>query len=169
MSSNTYQKFCQDLEVVSDFIGGHLSHLLLHVLYSAGREGLVVPTAVAEGAGNGISGYHITLSQGEDTLQGDRGGGGEGRGQIEKEGERGREDKGGGEVDKEKEKVILSFSPSSRMHPMGIQSSNNMIRSIHFFPPSIKTLQCQQADSTHTHRHTILLSTSAAKVGTDTV
>ena len=34
----------------------------LHVFDGAGGEGLVVPAAVAAGAGNGLSGYWVTLT-----------------------------------------------------------------------------------------------------------
>ena len=62
--------------------GNETSHLpkacftitYLEVLDGTGGKRLVVPAAVAEGAGNGLGGGRVTLSQREHTL----GGGGEG-------------------------------------------------------------------------------------------
>ena len=51
----THQNVCEDVEIVPGFIGGNVTDLQLQVLYGTGREGLVVPAAVAEGTGNSIT------------------------------------------------------------------------------------------------------------------
>ena len=61
----------------------------LQVLYGAGREGLVVPTAVAERGSDGFRGSWVTLTQCQNTLE--RGREGEGMDNEERERERGKE------------------------------------------------------------------------------
>jgi len=65
----THQNIREHLEIVPGLVGRNLADLELQVLYGAGGEGLVVPAAVAEGAGNGVTGTGITLTQRQNTLR----------------------------------------------------------------------------------------------------
>ena len=68
------------------------TYMYLQILYGAGREGLVVPAAVAEGGSNGFCGPWVTLAQSQHTL-GE--GGREREGGIgRREGEKWREGRG---------------------------------------------------------------------------
>ena len=74
-------KTCMCSQVFSPFSAHFLPHDIiaekgstgsanLQVFDGTGREGLVVPAAVAAGAGNGLRGYRVTLTQGQHTLGG---------------------------------------------------------------------------------------------------